>query len=330
MKHLVFIILIILLILSVSAALRIGSGSISWSDFLYALIHPSESSSSQMIIWLHRLPRVIAALLIGAGLAVSGAVLQGLLRNPLAEPYTLGISGGAALGATIAMILLPTVFGIWSLPVTAFLGALLAVGLVYIFAAQQHFSVIGLILAGIILSFIFSSIVLLIFTIANPVEVQSTLFWLIGNLGGVKTELIYIIPFFIIIGIILLYILGRELDAISLGDEKAFHLGVETTQIRRLLFIITSLIVGACISTAGMIGFVGLIIPHLMRLIIGPKHRPLIIASALAGATFLIVCDMLARTVLSRYGQELPVGVITGIVGGLFFLGFLLKKKTIL
>jgi iron complex transport system permease protein len=330
MNRIVFVILIILVIASVLVALRVGSGHISWADFLYTLIHPNEADANQTIIWLHRFPRVIAALLLGAGLAASGCVLQGLLRNPLAEPYTLGISGGAALGATVVMILIPTIFGAWTLPIGAFLGALLAVGLVYLIASRQHFSVIGLVLAGVILSFIFSSLVLLIFTLANPLQVHSTFFWLIGNLSGDKTELIKVIPLFILPSIIFVYLFGRELDALSLGDEKAVHLGVSATQTRRLLFIITSLVVGACIATAGMIGFVGLIIPHLMRLIIGPKHRPLIIASALAGASFLVICDTLARTILASYGQELPVGVITGIVGGLFFIGFLLKKKTAL
>jgi len=330
MSRIVFISLIVIVCVSAIIALRVGSENISWADFFYIITHPSESSSNQMIIWLHRFPRVIAALLLGAGLAASGAVLQGLLRNPLAEPYTLGISGGAALGVTTAMILLPPVFSSWTFPLAAFAGAFLAVGFVYLIAASQRFSVIGMVLAGVILSFIFSSIVLLIFTLANPLQVQSAFFWLIGNLTGDKTEIVKVIPFFILPSIIIVYLFGRELDAMSLGDEKAMHLGVSATQTRRLLFIITSLLVGACIATAGMIGFVGLIIPHLMRLIIGPKHRPLIIASALAGASFLVICDTLARTVLSRYGQELPVGVITGIVGGLFFIGFLIRKKTAL
>lgn len=327
-RKFVFIILIIVAILSPLIALRVGSGGIRWSEFFRALCHPSESGPSQMIIWLHRFPRVIAALLIGAGLATCGSVLQGLLRNPLAEPYTLGISGGAALGATLALVILPNWLAQWSLPVAAFAGALLTIGLVYLIASYQHFSVIGLVLTGVILSFICSSLVLLIFSLASSQQVHSTFFWLIGNLSALKTELIKIIPFFIISGIMVIYLYGRELDIITLGDEKAYHLGVSVVNIRRLLFIITSLIVGACIATAGMIGFVGLVIPHLMRLLLGPKHRPLILGSALAGASFLVMADTIARTVLARSGQELPVGVITGILGGLFFLIFLLRKES--
>lgn len=326
-NKLVFIVLFVLVVLSALVALRVGSGALSWSEFFNALFSPNKTSSAQMIIWLHRLPRIIAALLIGAGLAASGCVLQGLLRNPLAEPYTLGISGGAAFGVTLVMILVPGLFGLWSLPIAAFLGALLAVGIIYFIASQHHFSVIGLVLAGVILSFIFSSLVLLIFTVANPVQVHSTLFWLIGNLSNLNSDMIKIIPFFIIIGIIMLYFFARELDIMSLGDEKAFHLGVDVVKTRRKLFIITSLVVGACISVAGMIGFVGLIIPHLMRLIIGPKHRPLLFSSCLAGASFLVITDTIARTVLAKQGQELPVGVVTGIVGGVFFLYFLIRKK---
>lgn len=325
MNRIIFVALILLVIISVIVALRVGSGAIAWNEFWKAIVHPSETSPSQMIIWLHRFPRIIAALLIGAGLSASGCVLQGLLRNPLAEPYTLGISGGAALGVTLAMVLIP--LGMWTLPLSAFVGALLISGLVYLVAGQHHFSIIGLVLAGVILSFICSSLVLLIFSLVNPIEVHSILFWLVGNLAVLKTELLNIIPFLILAGIIFFYLLGRELDAISLGDEKAFHLGVDTIRLRKWLFIITSLVVGACIASAGMIGFVGLVIPHLMRLIIGPKHRSLILASSLAGASFLVSCDTIARTVLSRYGQELPVGVVTGIIGGLFFLWFLSRTK---
>ncbi|MBI4834915.1 MAG: iron ABC transporter permease [Planctomycetes bacterium] len=327
MNRLIFFVLIILAILSSVIALRVGSGAISWQEFWQALFNPSESSAAQMILWMHRLPRILAALLIGAGLSVSGCVLQGLLRNPLAEPYTLGISGGAALGATAGILIIPGFLGAWSLPFAAFAGAALVSALVYMIAGQHRFSVIGLVLAGVILSFISSSLVLLIFSLINPIEINSILFWLIGNLSSLRPEMLHVIPFFITIGIILLYLFGRELDAMSLGDEKAFHLGVNTITVRKWLFIITSLVVGGCIATAGMIGFVGLIIPHLMRLIIGPKHRPLIVASALAGAAFLVICDTIARTLLSSYGQELPVGVVTGIIGGMFFLLFLMKRK---
>jgi iron complex transport system permease protein len=308
-------------------ALRVGSGALSWQEFGDALAHPGKDGPAQMIVWLHRFPRILAALLIGAGLAASGCVLQGLLRNPLAEPYTLGISGGAAFGAAVGMILIPAAFSIWTLPVTAFLGGLLAVGLVYLVARQQQFSIIGLVLAGVVLSFVFSAMVLLMITLANPLQVQSVMFWLMGTLSRDMSDMIRVLPFLVLPGMAVAFVFGRDLDAVSLGDEKAAHLGVDSGRMRQMLFVVTSLMVGACIAAAGMIGFVGLIMPHLMRLMIGPRHRPLILASALAGAAFLVICDTLARTVLSRYGQELPVGVVTGLVGGMFFIGLFLRKK---
>jgi iron complex transport system permease protein len=169
--------------------------------------------------------------------------------------------------------------------------------------------------------------VLLMITLANPLQVQSVMFWLMGTLSRDMSDMIRVLPFLVLPGMAVAFVFGRDLDAVSLGDEKAAHLGVDSGRMRQMLFVVTSLMVGACIAAAGMIGFVGLIMPHLMRLMIGPRHRPLILASALAGAAFLVICDTLARTVLSRYGQELPVGVVTGLVGGMFFIGLFLRKK---
>lgn len=327
MRKIVFLTLFLLLIISAFVALRFGSVSIEWQEFWHSFTHPSEQGTAQSIIWLTRFPRVIAAVLVGAGLAAAGCALQGLLRNPLAEPYTLGISGGAALGAAIVTVFVPIAMGAWTRPVSAFLGASVSVFLVYLVAGRRRFSVTGLILAGVILSFIFSSAVLLILTLASPLETNSILFWLIGSLSSADINIIKAIPFFIIPGICILYLFGRDLDAIALGDEKAFHLGVEAIKVRQILFVVTSMIAGACIAAAGMVGFVGLIIPHAMRMIIGPGHKPLIIASSVAGAAFLVLADTVARTVLSRQGQELPVGVVTGIIGGMFFIILLLNQK---
>ncbi|MFH1228687.1 MAG: iron ABC transporter permease [Planctomycetota bacterium] len=287
------------------------------------------SDTDRTIILYVRLPRILTALMVGAGLAACGCVLQAILRNPLADPYTLGISGGAAVGVTALLAVGPVarlinLTGSFGMPLVAFSGALAAVGLVFLIASKQRFSVHGLILSGVILSFIFSSIVLLIFAVAKPTEIQSAMFWLMGNLANVNYPLMLIIGPLILTGIIIAFILAKDMDVMTLGDEKAIHLGVSPQTTRRTLFIVTSLITGACVAVSGIIGFVGLMIPHIMRMIVGPSHRTLLINSVLAGALFLLVTDTIARTIISP--SELPVGVITGIIGGVFFIGLLMRK----
>ncbi|MBI4711805.1 MAG: iron ABC transporter permease [Planctomycetes bacterium] len=315
--------LLILLIGVVIICLGIGSTGISYNFLFGALGSPVEST----IIWQVRLPRILASLLVGVGLAVAGSVLQAILRNPLAEPYTLGISGGAALGVTLALIAAPLAVLNFTLPVAAFIGAIGSMLLVYLVASRQHFTVSSLILSGVILSFICSSLVLLIFAVAKPTEVQSVLYFLMGNFSTVDYSLLKVIVLPLALSVGVLIVLGRDIDALSLGDEKAMHLGVSARSMRRLIFVITSVITGCCVAVCGMVGFVGLMIPHIMRALVGPKQQFLIISSALSGAVFLIISDTLARTVIAP--TELPVGVITGLVGGLFFIGVIANAKNI-
>jgi iron complex transport system permease protein len=312
--------LVILVPVTVLICLIIGGTTISLFDM---------SDTDKVIIWDVRLPRILAGLAVGAGLAVCGVILQAILRNPLADPYTLGISGGAALGVSVALIIKPVSHivarsGELGLPLAAFAGAVAAVLLVFLIAAKQRFSVHGLILSGVILGFVFSGAVFLIFAVAKPTEIQSAMFWLMGNLYLTGYGLLAIIGPFIVIGIIAAVIFARELDIMTLGDEKATHLGVSPAVTRKALFLLTSLITGACVAVSGIIGFVGLMIPHLMRLGVGPQHRLLVIASALGGAIFLVIADTVARTIIAP--NELPVGVITGIIGGVFFITLLMKR----
>ncbi|MDI6703662.1 MAG: iron ABC transporter permease [bacterium] len=318
----VFFILIILLISSFFGCLMFGGGRISIEEVITGLFHPQSEGVASTIIWQIRIPRVILGFLVGAGLAASGCVFQGLLRNPLAEPYTLGVSGGAAFGATIGVIL---ELGSFWLPGCAFLGALLSISLVYLVASIKRFSIPTLVLGGVILSFLFSSMVMFIFAISQSDRIHSCILWLMGDLSVAEPNLIKLILIFILIGVSSILIFSRDLNILTLGEEKATHLGVEVIKVKRLLFIITSFITGGCVSASGIIGFVGLIIPHFMRQLIGPNHVVLIPASVLAGAIFLSLCDCLARTIIAP--QELPVGVITGILGGIFFLTFLLRAK---
>jgi len=321
-KHIsTFTLLILLLGLSFVFSNLVGGSSLKFTKAIYYLFHPASSGIERDIIWQIRFPRVVLALLVGAGLACCGAVFQGLLRNPLAEPYTLGISGGAALGATLGIVC--GISGIY-LPLSAFCGSALSIFLIYTIASKKRFSNPTLILGGVILSFLFSSLVLLIFAISRAEDVHGIIFWLMGDLSSAQVSLIKLISFFILPAIALLFIFSRDLNILTLGEEKALHLGVNSAQVKKILFIAASFITGACVAASGIIGFVGLIIPHFMRKIVGVDHRLLLPASCIAGAIFLILCDTLARTIIRP--MELPVGVITGLFGGIFFLTFLIKS----
>lgn len=318
-----FSLLALLLCGTLLISLAFGGTRVPVTDVLSALFHPSGDIGS-VIVWKIRFPRVILGLLVGMGLSASGCVFQGMLRNPLADPYTLGISGGAALGATLGIVFGLTSFGIIFLPLCAFAGTLACLYTVYLTAVRNHFSTNTLILTGVILGFIFSSLVLLLFALSSADKVHAAITWLMGDLSSAEANLIRIVAGFVLTGTALLLAFGRELNVMTLGEEKASHLGLDTVAAQRRLFLIASFITGACVSAAGMIGFVGLIVPHFMRRFTGPDHELLIPASALGGAIFLPLCDTLARTILAPV--ELPVGVITGFIGGIFFLLFLIRS----
>lgn len=320
--------LFLMLAASFFVSLIFGGIRISVSEIFYSLLNPSEHQVISTIIYNIRLPRVVIGLFIGAGLAVCGCVLQAILRNPLAEPYTLGISGGASLGASVAIVFnFARVFGIFWLPIATLLGAFISVSTVYFVASKKRFSANTLILIGVVLSFVFSSLVMIIFAIAKSEEIHSIIFWLMGDISSVEPALLKLVIPLISAGIILVFLFNRELNVITLGEEKALYLGMSVEQTKKFLFIVVSLITAACVSVGGIIGFVGLIVPHFTRhFITGPDHGFLIPASALSGAIFLILSDTLARTIIAPI--ELPVGVITGIFGGVFFLIFILRRKT--
>lgn len=308
--------------LSFVVAILVGGSELRFTQAIYYLFHPRSAGIERDIIWNIRLPRVILGILVGAGLAGCGAVFQGLLRNPLAEPYTLGVSGGAALGVSLGVI--AAIAAIY-LPFLAFAGSALSIFLVYSLASRKNFSNPTLILGGVILSFLFSSIVFLILSISKAEDVHGIILWLMGDLSSAQISLIRIIPFFILPGLGLLLLFSRDINILTLGEEKAFHLGVNSKQVKKILFITASFITGACVAASGIIGFVGMIVPHFARKMVGVNYRVLLPASCISGAIFLILCDTLARSIIRPL--ELPVGVITGIGGGLFFLSLLLKSK---
>lgn len=321
-----FSLLSFLLIVTLFMCLMFGGSRIPVNQVIYAITHPQSREMSHVIVWQIRLPRIVLGLLVGAGLSCCGCVFQGMLRNPLAESYTLGVSGGAALGATFGIV-----FGVYAslgslwLPAFAFLGAIFCISLVYFVGARHRFSNPTLILGGVMLNFLCSSGVLLVFAISKTQDILSTVRWLMGDLSFAEPDLIKIVGPLILVGAGILLMFGRDLDLLSLGEEKASYLGLDPEWAKKILFTIASLITGACVAAAGIIGFVGLMIPHVMRKISGPNHQTLIPASAIGGAIFLALSDTLARSVMSP--MELPVGVVTGILGGFFFLIYLFRSK---
>jgi len=306
-----------------AASLLAGKG-LGAAESWEALASPRPGTTGYDIVWRIRLPRLLLGGLVGAGLAACGAVFQGMLRNPLADPFTLGVSGGAALGATAVRVLWPGAPA-GALPAGAFLGAVLAAGLVHAAAARNRFSESGLILAGVVLGFLFSSLVYLLFAWARPSEAQGALLWLMGDLSNPDPRLLQAAALPVLLALGALWALSRDLDALTLGDEKAGTLGVSPARMRQVLFAIASLATAACVACAGVVGFVGLLVPHLLRPLAGPGHRFLIPASALGGAVLLTGSDLFART--ATRGGDLPVGVITGLLGGTLLLGLLLRGK---
>ena len=279
-------------------------------------------NASWQIIWDIRLPRTLLALIVGSGLAAAGATFQGVLRNPLADPFILGTSSAAAAG-----VMLSSVMGFHHYSALYFLSlgfALFSIFLVYRIAQMQgRAQVQTLVLTGVVVSLFFNAAVFLVFSIFYR-ESFTTLFYLLGSLTEGEPTLILVSSAIIIFGFALTWLYSRELNLMTQGEEAAQHLGVEVERIRKILFAAASAMVAAAVAVAGMIGFVGLIVPHMMRIIMGPDHRILLPASALGGAVFLLLADGLARTAIPPL--EIPVGAITALIGSPYFI-YLLRRR---
>ncbi len=329
------VVLLVLLVVSVIFGVSLGSTTTSPSVVVKVLLShiPVVSSwfsapetAADAIIYKIRLPRVILALFVGAALATAGAALQGLLRNPLAEPYTIGVASGASVGAALVIIFIGgELFGFALLPFAAFLGAFLTGLLVYRLALiNGHMAVETLILAGVVMSSFMSAILSYMLTLAGE-NLQQVIYWLMGSLGLRGSEyFIYTLPL-LLAGIFLLCFYGRDLNILTFGEETAGQLGISVERTKRIILLLAALLTGIAVSLAGTIGFVGLIIPHLVRLMLGPDHRVLLPVSALGGGIFLIWADLVARVAAAPV--ELPVGVVTAFLGAPFFLYLLRKRK---
>ena len=274
-----------------------------------------------------RLARTALGAVAGAGLSVSGVIFQAILRNPLAEPYVLGVSSGAGLGAALAIVLGLSAAGAWTLPATAFAGALGTILLVYALARTPTgtASVQTLLLSGVVVSSVLGSILMFVVSVTPSEKLHSVVWWLLGNLQVFDWGLLRIVSAVIAAGLVVSMLFARDLNLMALGEEPAAHLGLDVEWTKKLFFLLASLMTGATVAACGLIGFVGLIVPHTVRLVAGPDHRRLVTASALAGAAFLVLADSVARTIIAP--REVPIGVITAILGGPFFLGLLRKRK---
>jgi len=311
-----FVILFLLLGLAIIFGLIKGAVNIPLSNLLLG---------DNRVIFNLRLLRIIAAILVGSGLAVSGIVLQAILRNPLAEPYLLGTSSGAGLAAVVAVI--AGVSRIY-LPLAAFLGAVLSIIIVYNLARERGIIADqSLILSGVIISVVFSSIIVFLVSLFGNEAMHEMNWWLWGSLQVYDHKLIFLVALPVVLGICAIYLFSQDLNAISMGEDEAKHLGINTQAIKKILILITALITASLICICGIIGFVGLIVPHMMRMVVGPNHKILIPLTCLAASVFVVLCDLLSRTLFAPV--EIPIGVITAIIGAPVFIILLKKGKRI-
>ena len=327
------LVLVGLILLSLGITVALGSASVApqdvWRTFGHRLgVTSAPAPMAERIVWQLRLPRAFLALVVGGGLTVVGVAMQALVRNPLAEPYVLGISGGASAGASLFYLgfLPPLVSRALSMPLAAFLGGLLTITLVYLVAhTGRRLSVARLLLAGVAMSALMGAVTSFV-TLAspNPGKLRAVLFWLLGSLAGTPWERLPLPAAAALGGGAACWAFSRPLDALLLGEEPAQSLGISVETLKRGLIGGAALVTGLLVSSAGVIGFVGLIIPHATRLLVGAAHRRLVPLSFLAGALFLLWADTLARTLLD--GQELPVGILTAACGVPFFL-WLLRRE---
>jgi len=312
LKRRLFVLSGILAIVALCGILK-GSVNIPFTQLLL--------KENQPIVNL-RILRILVAIVAGSGLAASGVVLQAILRNSLAEPYLLGTSSGAGLGAVIAIIIGAS--GLY-LPLAAFIGAISSIVLVYNLARQNNkIPEQSLILSGVIISVALSAIMVFLISISSNEVLHSITWWLWGNLQIYDVRLLLTAGIIVFSGIIAIYIFSQDLNAISLGEEEAMHLGIDVEATKKILILITSVIISSVVCICGIIGFVGLMIPHMMRLVVGPNHKVLIPATCLAAAVFMVACDLLSRIIFPPL--EIPIGVITAILGAPTFI-FLLKRS---
>ncbi len=334
-KYIIFSAIIILLFFVIIICSCIGASKVTYTDVIKILLNKvfnlgidlsSIPKYAQTIIWTVRFPRVLIGLLVGGALSVSGAAYQGLLKNPMADPYVIGVSSGAAFGATIGITSKITfnILGLSFISIMAFVGAVTVVFLVYNVAKiGKKVPMTTLLLSGIAIGQFLTALTSLLMIFYNR-DMYKIIFWTLGSLSGKGwTQFNTILPY-VIIGCLIIYYYSRDLDLLLLGEDTANNLGVNVERTKKILLTISAVVTAAVVSVSGIIGFVGLIIPHVVRLFTGPNHKVLLPVTFITGGILMILCDTIARSVLS---QEIPVGIITAILGGPFFVYLLRSKK---
>ncbi|MEZ5189648.1 MAG: iron ABC transporter permease [Schumannella sp.] len=318
-----------ILVSGIAGQLEISPAEVAGS-LLRAVGIPNEWAPTDPIIestlWVVRFPRIAMAMTVGAALAVAGAVMQAVFGNPLAEPGVVGVSSGAALGAATAIVLGLEAFGDGFVAVLAFAGGLLATMLVYLVSrANGRTEVVTLLLTGIAVNaFAGAGLAFVLFS-ASAANREQIVFWQLGSLGGSLWREELVVAVVAIPCIVVAILLGRRFDVLALGERNARHLGVDVERLRIVSVVLVALMTGVAVAFAGIIAFVGLVVPHLIRMLLGPAHRPLILTSAFAGAALLVWADLLARTLVG--GAELPIGLLTSLVGGPFFFFLLWRQR---
>ncbi len=309
----------VLLVVTMTFGVAIGSVPLSpatvWHVVAGGLTGHPENTVAGIIVWQIRLPRVLLAAVVGAALTTAGAVVQVLVRNALADPFLLGVSSGASVGATAVLLLGAFAsLGVWAISVGSVLGALAAMAAVFLVSRSgQGLAPTQLILCGVVLSALFESVTSFLIFRGNPQATQSVLFWLLGSFGLASWNQLPIPAAALAVAMAYLLAQGRTLNALAMGAEPAASLGVDVRRLRRNLFLVTSLMAGVAVAVSGIIGFVGLVVPHIVRLMVGSDHRRVLPTGVLFGASFMVLGDLLARTIVAP--QEMPIGVITAFIG---------------
>ena len=323
------ILLVLLLIVVFACGVIIGPTTISLSDVRIALAHnifgaeaPASASSTNAVIWDIRIPRLILGAAVGAGLAVAGGILQAVVRNVLADPYILGINSGASTGAALAILFgVGAGFGEYALQGAAFIGALAASAVMFFIARSAgRLTSVRLLMAGIAVGYALSAVTsFLIFASDSAEGSRSVMFWLLGSLGLGRWGLLLLVSVLVVVAVtIVFWSMGRRIDALTVGDDAALTLGVNPDRMRVILVVLTCILVGSVVAMAGSIGFVGLVVPHAARRLVGGSHRHMLPVAALLGASLLIAADIGARTLLAP--QEIPIGILTSLVGAPFLI----------
>jgi iron complex transport system permease protein len=329
----VLLVSVVLLAVAMTAGVAVGSVGLApltvWRVVFDHLAGHPESSTADAIVWEIRLPRVLLAAIVGAALTTAGTVVQVLVRNALADPFLLGISSGASVGAT--SVLLFGAFGslgLWALSFGSILGALGAMVLVFVVSRQDgRLAPLQLTLCGVVMAGLFESITSFLIFRGNPQATQSVLFWLLGSFGNASWSQLPGPALGLATAMVYLFSQARSLNALAMGSDAATSLGVDVPRLRRNLFVVTSLIAGLAVAVSGVIGFVGLVVPHIVRLTVGSDHRRMLPVGVLVGAAFMVLADLLARTIVAP--QEMPIGVITAILGAPTLI-FLIRRRAYL